>query len=362
MIKEVKISALKSIKHLTVVCSKLNILAGANSSGKSTFLQALLLVGQNSYKRQGLNGEFVSLGDFRLDAKNYHVTTDKIEIELKIQPESTVPFKLTFQEEKTEAGSCSLLEEWLRSQPNPSIPLTNLTTVPVINIRYLSCNRVGVRDIYPKNYSGADGVGTSGEYAVFRLQTNKNKRLDKALIADPSSETLLTQVNYWLNYIIGASISVEDLPGTDVVKASYDIGNDRNARPCNVGSGISYLISIIVMCLLSEEDDILIIENPEIHLHPKAQSRICDFLYYIANTDRQLFIETHSDHIFNGIRAGIATNAMKKENIIINFFRLDERLCTQNSQIDIGKNGRILNYVEGLFDQFDLDLDRMLRL
>ena len=111
MIKEVRISALKSIEKLSIECSKLNILAGANSSGKSTFLQALLLIAQNSREWQGLNGKYVSLGDFRLDAKNYHVTSNKIEIELKTQPEATTPIKLTFQEETDESSSCSLMDE-----------------------------------------------------------------------------------------------------------------------------------------------------------------------------------------------------------------------------------------------------------
>lgn len=360
MIKEVSISALKSIEQLSIECSKLNILAGANSSGKSTFLQALLLIAQNSREWQGLNGKYVSLGDFRLDAKNYHVTSDKIEIELKTQPEATTPIKLTFQEETDERSSYSLMDEWLHRKEDFATFIKNFSVVP--NIRYLACSRIGVQDIYPKNYNERDGVGSNGEYAIFCLQANKNKRLDKPLIIDQSSETLLTQVNYWLQYIIGASISVEDVLGTDVVKAAYDIGNERNTRPCNIGSGISYLISIIVMCLLSEKTDTLIVENPEIHLHPKAQSRVCEFLYHVASAGRQMFVETHSDHIFNGIRAGIATGAMVKEDIAINYFFLDEKMCTQSSKIEIGKNGRILNYIEGLFDQFDLDLDRMLKL
>ena len=350
MIHKIKISALKSIENLSVKCSKLNILAGANSSGKSTFLQALLLVGQNIYRWQGLNGEYVSLGDFRLDAKNYHVTTDKIEIELKMEPYAAEPIKITFEEDM-QNKKC-LFEEWLQS-PDP---------MPTFSIKYLSCSRIGVQDIYSKNYTQIDGVGMNGEYSLFCLQANKNKRLEKSLISDQSSETLLAQVNYWLGYIIGASVLVEDIPGTDVVKASYDTGNDRNARPCNVGSGISYLISVIVMCLLSSKDDTLIIENPEIHLHPRAQSRVCDFLYHIANAGRQIFVETHSDHIFNGIRAGISTESMAKEDITINYFYLDEKLCTQNNQVNIGKNGRILNYIDGLFDQFDIDLDRMLKI
>jgi len=364
MISEVKISALKSIDQLSLKCSKLNVLTGTNSSGKSTFLQALLLVKQNTEIWQGLNGKLVSLGDFRLDAKNFNVSTDEIVIEVDTLPASTVPIKMTFKEDGQ--SDESLLMQWAKTikvnEDKGVFSFDNLKTYPSLSIKYLSCNRIGSQDIYLKNYGQTDDIGINGEYAIFFLQTHKSDPLDSALIYDHSSKTLLAQVNYWLNYILGTTIYPEDIPGTDVVKASYDMGDDRKIRPRNVGSGTSYLISLLVLCLSSKESDILIIENPEIHLHPRAQSRICEFLYFISQAKRQLFIETHSDHIFNGIRAGIATKAMESEDIAVNFFYLNEKNCTRVSKIEFGKNGRIMNYTDGLFDQFDIDLDRMLQL
>lgn len=364
MISEVKISALKSIDQLSLKCSKLNVLTGTNSSGKSTFLQALLLVDQNTEKWHGLNGRLVSLGDFRVDAKNFNVSTDEIVVEISMFPASTVPIKMTFTEDNQ--PNDSLFIKWLKTVKvhgdTDTISLGDLGTLPTFSTKYLSCNRIGGQDVYQKNYGHADDIGINGEYALFYLQTNKSKQLESALIRDPISETLMSQVNYWLDYIVGATLSLEDVPGTDIVKASYDMGDDRKIRPRNIGSGTSYLISLLILCLSSKKDDVLIIENPEIHLHPKAQSRVCEFLYFISQAKRQLFIETHSDHIFNGIRAGIATKMMASEDIAVNFFYLNEKHCTRVSKIEFGKNGRILNYTEGLFDQFDIDLDRMLQL
>lgn len=366
MISRVKISALKSIDKLSVECTKLNVLTGTNSSGKSTFLQALLLVNQNAEKWHGLNGKLVSLGDFRLDAKNFNVSADEIVIEIETLPTKFVPIKMTFRDENNQPDE-SLLQKWLktiinRDNSKGKFSLEDLDNAPIFPTKYLSCNRIGWQDVYQKNYGQIDDIGINGEYALFYLQMNKSKRLDSKLISDHSSETLMAQVNYWLNYIVGKTISLEDIPGTDIVKASYDIGDDRKIRPRNVGSGTSYLISLLILCLASKKDDILIIENPEIHLHPKAQSRICEFLYFISQANRQLFVETHSDHIFNGIRAGIATKSMAAEDIAVNFFRLDDRNCTQVTKIEFGPNGRVLNYTEGLFDQFDIDLDRMLQI
>lgn len=75
------------------------------------------------------------------------------------------------------------------------------------------------------------------------------------------------------------------------------------------------------MCLGAESDSVIIIENPEIHLHPKAQSKLCEFLYFVSQSGRQLFIETHSDHIFNGLRVGVANGSMNQEDISVNFLQ-----------------------------------------
>lgn len=136
-------------------------------------------------------------------------------------------------------------------------------------------------------------------------------------------------------------------------------------RPVNIGSGVSYLISIIISCLGSSDNDILIIENPEIHLHPKAQSKLCEFLYFVSKANRQIFVETHSDHIFNGLRVGIATKQMKQEEISVNFFGLDDKNETQCNPIVFGDYGKVIGSnknmdIDDLFDQFDIDLDRML--
>ena len=227
-------------------------------------------------------------------------------------------------------------------------------------LHYLSCNRIGSQDIYYKNRTVNRGIGINGEYAIDFLCENRDEPLEESLCREKNSYTLNAQVNCWLKYIIGANISVEAIVGTDAVKTRYSMTEGIMSRPQNVGSGISYLISIIVMCLGSKKEDILIIENPEIHLHPLSQSRLCEFLYFVTCSKRQIFIETHSDHIFNAVRVGIANGTMKREDIAVNFFRLGSDNCTRNYEIEIGKYGKVENPIPDMFDQFQLDLDRML--
>lgn len=347
MIKEINVKALKSIAEIQFACKKLNIITGTNSSGKSTLLHALLVIAQNSNSNDGINGKYINIGDFK-DANNYNVKDKDIYISLNLEQgleeiiiDETGVAKNTFFDEKSNSFK---------------------TTDFFKHIKYLSCNRIGAEDIYKKNYSSEKDVGINGEFAIYCLEKFKSKNLSSELIVDTNSYTLHSQVNYWLDYILGSSISTEDVVGTDFVKCFYSTASGKQMRPKNVGSGLSYLISVLVLCLLSDSNDIIIIENPEIHLHPKAQSKVCEFLYFIAKSGRQLFVETHSDHIFNGVRAGVSEGSIDINNVSVNFFTMNENNCTLNNVIEFGKRGRILNYVEGLFDQFDIDLNRMLNI
>jgi len=366
MIKKIKISGLKSLGNLEFDCKNLNIITGTNSSGKSTLLQSILLffqtypgVSQIEQFPVGLNGNLISLGDFR-ENKSINISTSRITVGLQFSNTLNNIAEIYFEEDQNLKCVASNNFQVSIIEMIDGIDFNNSSYISG-NLQYLSCHRIGVQDVYSKNYS-LDRIGQNGEYAIDYLDKNKIKNLDSNLIVDQSSETLSAQVNYWLKYIVNATITTEDIHGTDIVKASYVVGESRAARPKNVGSGISYLISIIILCLASEQEDILIIENPEIHLHPRAQSRVSEFLYFIAKSGRQIFIETHSDHIFNGVRAGIASGEVDPMLVSVNFFELDERNCTKNTVIEFGKRGRIMNYIPGLFDQFDIDLNKMLNL
>lgn len=343
MINKISISNLKSINELTISPKLFNMFTGTNSSGKSTTIQALLLAAQNLESPFGLNGPLTSIGEYR-DAKNYNVKKETIEINLSNE-NSMVSIALS-EDTPPEISTNGNLIDSLNYANN--------------NFHYLSCNRVGSKDLFFQNRTIYHGVGITGEYAIAYLSEHGNDPLDEEIVRDSSNFTLTAQVNYWLRYIVNASIKVETVTDTDAVKAQYGIVDGRYSRPQNVGSGISYLISIIIMCLSSNRDDIIVIENPEIHLHPLSQSKLCEFLYYISQSGRQLFIETHSDHFLNAIRVGIATKQMNKEDVLVEFFKLGSDNCTRKYDIEIGPYGAIENQIPHFFDQFQIDMDRMI--
>jgi predicted ATPase len=371
MINKLHIQSLKSINNIIFNCSNLNIFIGTNSSGKSTALQALLLLAQNAEVEMGCNGPLISLGNFR-EVKS--LNTESSEIEIKVENDNST-YSLLIKEASingkeevftseditpikhiiTEKNIVQTIEE-------DTIYLKNLFQLSKKRINYLSCHRIGVHDIYDKNLLKNSKFGINGEFSIDYLLIHKSDTLEKILV-HPENEfdyTLFGQVNVWLKYIINANLKVEDVLSTDFVKVNYSVFENMYVRPRNVGSGISYLVSIIIAGLSCETDDILIIENPEIHLHPQSQSKVIEFLYFIAKAGRQIFVETHSDHIFNGIRSGIATGDMDDSKISVNFLNLNEYNITENIQVNFGKNGRILNQQRYMFDQFDIDLNKML--
>ena len=356
MIDKVHILALKSIKDLSVECSKLNLFVGTNSSGKSTFLHALLALTQRS-----LNGKYISIGDFR-EVRNYYMSNSSIKIEI-LEKGKTKPAWVEFVEDKeneaykvcTSSDDISVTELLLDGECDD--PEQSDLLLEDFGFHYLSCHRMGVNDIYAKNMLNDSDFGIDGEYALAYLLQNEGMIVDDNLVVKDTdfTNTLLDQVNYWLNDIIGTTLYISDLK-----KTNY-------CRPVNVGSGISYLISIIILCLGAESDSVIIIENPEIHLHPKAQSKLCEFLYFVSQSGRQLFIETHSDHIFNGLRVGVANGSMNQEDISVNFFAMNEQYETQCNPIIFKEYGKIVGTnedmdIDDLFDQFEIDLNRMFGL
>lgn len=350
MINKLIVNNLKSINHVDISCSKLNLFVGTNSSGKSTILQALLLFAQNTDVRQGLSGDFVNLGSYD---ESKCIYSGKHSIEIKVEDREGNYSSIQF--DKVEKGYSLKMT---CDDENESIAET--FDYDKKKIQYLSCHRIGPQNLYKKNMNMENYIGIDGSYAISYLNSHSTDIIEKSMCKNTQDFTLLGQVNWWLKYIVDVEVSTEEIVGADVVKASYYMGEGVQIRPQNIGSGISYLVSVIIMCLASPDDSIIVLENPEIHLHPAAQSKVCDFLSFISKNNRQLFIETHSDHIFNGFRAGIVTENVDKKDINIYFVSLNNEHTTDVELVKIGRFGRIENQRKDLFDQFDIDMNKMI--
>ena len=131
-------------------------------------------------------------------------------------------------------------------------------------------------------------------------------------------------------------------------------------RPVQTGFGITQVLPIVVAALSANEGSLLLIENPEVHLHPKGQSAMGEFLAEVAASGVQVLIETHSDHILNGVRRAVKNKVLLGEETAIHFFRskreADETNHVQVQSPLLGNDGSIDYWPEGFFDQFDKDM------
>jgi predicted ATPase len=130
-------------------------------------------------------------------------------------------------------------------------------------------------------------------------------------------------------------------------------------RATNVGFGISYVLPVIVAVLSAKPNDIILLENPEAHLHPQGQARMGELLARAAATGIQIICETHSDHILNGMRYAAKQGTIQPEQVAIHHFAIEEG-NRQHYHIRVDEEGDLTPWPEGFFDEFENMLMKLL--
>jgi len=226
-------------------------------------------------------------------------------------------------------------------------------------IHFISADRIGPQDFYYKSIlSDFPNIGTKGEFAVNLLNKKAQELVNDDLCLGEDAKTLITQTEVWLGKILNPlSLQAKSLGKTNFLELL--IGG---FKPSNVGFGYSSILPIVVTGLIAKPNEKIIIENPEIHLHPKAQSALIDFLVKVANTGVQIFIESHSDHVLNALRIATKNNLLKPEDSSILFF--DKNIVNNSNDItsilidEKGKlhrktsEGTIAKIPKGFFDEW----------
>src|SRR5205085_8689992 len=127
-----------------------------------------------------------------------------------------------------------------------------------------------------------------------------------------------------------------------------------------VGVGVSQILPILVMGLLAPSSTFLIVEQPELHLHPSVQARLGDFFIGLAKCGKQCLIETHSENLVSQLRYHIVeSGGQEQSDCVIYFAEQDERGATKFDPVEISPLGNILNWPDGFFDETMLQEDRI---
>jgi predicted ATPase len=354
MLDALQIEGFKCFAKVDISLRSINIFSGTNSSGKSTAIQAFLLLCNNAVENfsSPLNGMWLRLGTFD-ECRNHRTNARSFRVAARSR---TDVFQVEFCSSDDDSNNVDVV---ITAE---SQAIQELLRLDQQHVYYLPANRIGPEDSYLKNFDKINFLGNKAEYIIDFLYKHRKAEVLPDLIADSASVTLEYQVNYWLKKLFGIKNSILDLGLSNSLSVEFSLGDGKPVRPYHIGSGVSYAIGLLISCLSAKVGDIVIVENPEIHLHPKAQSDLTEFFCFIANAGIQVVLETHSDHVFNGIRKAIVKKEIASDDVAVHFFQLDEETLSNNTIIDLNEHGRVVTPKKGLFDQFDDDLDQILGL
>lgn len=389
MINEIKIKNFKLFEEQVAFGNlrALNLLTGINGRGKSSFLQSMLLMNQSiraneNTKSLVLKGDNINIGTTD-DAKNSNNSiTEPIvftfynhdgEYEYSFasqgKNDGMIPigmFKGNLKHMRIEAD---IKDEWYNFMPirlEKNLPLGRTFK----DLQFISAGRIEPQSRYEAGPTDRVIPIASNFVCVLcnhKEDTVRDMYLDALEEVLPSWKhkvdagdiSLEGQVEWWLTKMFGETkVDARYVKDVELYTLQFKT-QDRQGwfKPTNVGYGYSYVLPVLVAGLIAQEGDILIIENPEAHLHPQGQSMIAKFLACVALSGVQVFIETHSEHILNSIRVLMRQETLTPDDVSVKYFLDSDNYF---EEIIIDERGAVKNWQKGFFDQEERDLDILL--
>ncbi|NET59905.1 MAG: DUF3696 domain-containing protein [Symploca sp. SIO2E6] len=226
-------------------------------------------------------------------------------------------------------------------------------------IHYISADRIGPQEFYLKStLTKFPNVGSKGEFTANLLHKNKDYLVNEQLYRGEDANTLATQTEEWLHQIFdGGKVEITS-SNSNILELMFNTSSSKDRfRPANVGFGYHSVLPIVVSGLIAKPGEILIVENPEAHLHPKSQSRLAQFLAKVSSCGVQVLIESHSDHILNALRIAVLDKILNHEDLKILYFQ--HQAESPVVEITVQPDGSIEEWPEGFFDQMDKDFERL---
>ena len=389
---------------------------GANSSGKTSILQVLLLLKQSierprkqpSYERNPLhfgdNSSLVNLGSFG-DVIHQHCPdsnlgisvswklseemeidnhlTDSLAFSTSLRNQSGHPclehysyaangqvwqlerdgrgyYTFKFPEFLVKSGTRTYSER-LQVQPGRFYGVDNQdnrysTLRPIIasleklfdQIFYIGPLRDNPRPHYIWRGKPPEGVGRHGEEMVSALFSSRLQSSD-----------LDEHVPKWLQSLgLIDSYRVAPVPRT---QRDYEFLVTKHkgvpeVRLTDVGFGVSQVLPVLILCYYAPEGSILILEQPEAHLHPKVQSELSDVLIdAVKNRNLQIILESHSEHLLHRLMRRTAEEQLCVDDTALYFCQINEGV-SEIEPLDVDEYGNIGNWPQEFFGDVTGDL------
>lgn len=351
-------------EETTFEFNNITLLTGANSAGKSSVIQSLLLLKKISQGNISEQTPWISLD---LNDSNYALELGRYD---DIKTRSDNDYEGFFDSESIDIsfvlnGGKAKIELANNIDADKVVKVSsNVDSITLFREKfdngfvYLNAERLSPQYEY-KNTDSADFCDCHGTNTgnVIQRHENDNCSIERAF-SDSDKNKWSIELDKWIDYIF-PDMAVEIVPSGGNHYQVKILGNAAT----NVGFGITYALPILVSGLTVSEGGMLIVENPEAHLHAKAQSNMGYFLARMAAAGVRVIIETHSEHIVNGIRRMIVEgkSAMSNEDMTIYFFQnKDEEKVIK--EITMDELGNLSDFPEDFFDQVRQDTLAILRI
>ena len=377
---------------------------GTNSSGKSSLLQMLLLLKQTVGKDEvlffGDESSLVNLGNFQ-EVIHKHELGNKLYFGMSCKLSHSVPYHListlwqiihfTFDTVIREVKGNQVIEDFryrslsgaakitwednnlfvndqnsipihvqncygLSSSENSDVPriLTGFTSVfeeLFSHVYYLGPARVHPKRNYHWEGDHPEDIGRWGDKAIDALLS---ARVDKRTIQREEKEiSIEDRISEWLREMDLAHSFILARTGSPSEK-NYDVRiQKREHGPkvtlADIGYGLSQFLPVLVLCYYAPKGSTLILEQPGIHLHPKAQADLVDLLIEVVTERKlQILVESHSEHLLNRLQRRIAEEKISVDKTALYFCRNDEGVSTIE-RLKMDEFGNIANWPENFF-------------
>lgn len=370
MIKNIILKDFKIHSNINIELGGLTICTGQNGMGKSSLLQSLLLLRQsctNFLPIEGLNlkGDLFDPGtanDLECQSSNDGV----LQIILSVEDGKDIQFQFSYDVDTydTYLPAVGIIPE---TEELKLLPLFSS------DFQYIGADRLGPQNSYTRNSDVVQfkqqisKLKGQCEFVVhFLYHYGKKIHCHPALVLEDSiNDTLEEQVHQWMQFV-SPKVNIDINQQGSELKLSYKFNRENNQpteeiSAINVGYGVSYALPIVVAILSSRPGTLLLIENPEAHIHPRAQAELMKLIMRAVKVGIQIIIETHSDHIMNGALIAVSKDSSLHNQVKAYYFERDDKEHSSRPVcLKILEDGRVLNPPKGFFDQIDLDMETLM--
>lgn len=343
MIEHYSIRNFKIHEHTEVDLAPITFMTGMNGMGKSSVIQTLLLLRQSYLKGKlshgiELNGDLCSVGTSN-EVECFSSKTGRLEIEMR---ENSNNLNLAFTYPSNGANT------FLKRIPTGRMPVSSFSIFSK-NFQYLSAYRNGPLDRYrrdttvvelDKQISSHNG---EGEYVTHYLSRFGKNLIDPALAhgGETGHELeLLRQVQLWLNEI-SPSITIEIKDALRDFYLGYKYPGTINSIPATgTGFGITYVLPILVAILSAKRGTLILLENPEAHLHPLGVKALTKLFIQASKAGIQIIIETHCERMIVESLKAVHDGIISSSDLSIIYFEgVKGTLLSHAIQIGISNEG-----------------------